>query len=103
MAFMPLLASTNNFFRIGNYAEAVLWILVATAFGVCALRGGRARGRCAFAGVVFLLFGLSDVVEVQTGAWWRPWWLFTWKALCVLSMLWLLWDYLRRRRQHMWR
>jgi len=100
MAFMPLLAATNNFFRTGNYAEAAFWILVATVFGVLAFRGGHARrSRCAFATVAFLLFGLSDIVEVQTGAWWRPWWLFTWKATCVLGMLWLLWDYLRRRRQ----
>jgi hypothetical protein len=32
-------------------------------------------------------FGLSDLVESQTGAWWTPWWLFAWKALCVLGLL----------------
>ena len=102
MVFIPLLAATNNLFLTGNYAEAVLWIVVAMLFGALTFREGRARrSGCACAPVVFLLFGLSDLVEVQTGAWWRPWWLLTWKALCVLSMLWLLWDHLRRRRHVM--
>jgi len=100
MTYIPLLAATNNFFRAGNHAEAVLWILVAVVFGVFAIkRRGLARRRCAIAVPVFFFFGMSDVVEVHTGAWWRPWWLFAWKATCVLGMLWLLWDYLRRRRQ----
>jgi len=34
-----------------------------------------------------LLFGISDLVEVQTGAWWDPWWLFTLKAFCVVIFL----------------
>jgi hypothetical protein len=102
MAFTPLPAATDNLFRTGNYAEAVLWLLIATAFGVFATkRGGLARRRCAMAVPVFFLFGMSDVVEVHTGAWWHPWWLFAWKALCIASMLWLLWDYLRARRRSM--
>ena len=74
-------------------------MLVAVVFGVFSIRRcGPARRRCTIATIVFFLFGMSDVVEVQTGAWWRPWWLFAWKALCVLAMLGLLWDYLRRRQ-----
>jgi hypothetical protein len=99
MLFTPPVAASSDFFRTGNYAEAVLWILVAAVFGVFAIRRrGPARRRCAIAVVVFFLFGMSDVVEVQTGAWWRPWWLFIWKTLCVLAMLGLLCDYLRRRQ-----
>jgi hypothetical protein len=98
MLITPPVAVTGDFFRTGNYAEAVLWMLVAAVFGVFAMRrSGLARRRCAIAVVVFFLFGMSDVVEVQTGAWWRPWWLFTWKAFCVLAMLGLLWNYLHRR------
>jgi len=37
--------------------------------------------------VVFVLFGISDLVETQTGAWWKPWWLLVWKVLCVHAML----------------
>jgi len=49
------------------------------------------------AAVAFVAFGGSDVVESFTGAWWRPWWLFAWKAACVLGLLVLLAR--RRRRQ----
>ena len=99
MVLTPMLAATSDFFRIGNYAEAALWMLVAVVFGVFAIRrGGLARRRCAIAAPVFFLFGMSDVVEVQTGAWWRPWWLFAWKAVCVLGMVLLLAGYLRGRR-----
>ena len=102
MADTPLLAATDGFLQTGNYAEAALWIALAVVFGVCAIkRGGLTRRRCATAVPVFFLFGMSDVVEVHTGAWWRPWWLFVWKALCIVSMLWLLWDYLRARRRSM--
>jgi hypothetical protein len=38
------------------------------------------------ASVLFLLFGLSDLVEAQTGAWWRPWWLLMWKGLCIVGL-----------------
>jgi len=35
------------------------------------------------AAVAFLAFAGTDLVEMQTGAWWRPWWLLVWKAACV--------------------
>jgi hypothetical protein len=94
-----LLLAAGDIFQIGNYAEAGLWILVAIVFGVFATRrSGTARRRCVLAVPVFLFFGLSDVVEVRTGAWWRPWWLFAWKATCVLGMIVLLAAHLRGRR-----
>ena len=93
------LPAANDFFRTGNYLEAALWITVAGVFAVLAARRqGTVRRRCALATVTFFLFGLSDIVEVRTGAWWRPWWLLAWKATCVLAMLWLLWRHMRDRR-----
>jgi len=50
------------------------------------------------AAFVFLAFGLSDLVETQTGAWWKPWWLFVWKALCVHAMLALFFLHRRHTR-----
>ena len=84
-----LVAAT--FFDTANYLEAALWGVIALVFAAyAARRRGRARRRCAVAAVTFLLFGLSDVVEVEKGAWWRPWWLLAWKGICVLSMILLL-------------
>ena len=36
------------------------------------------------AAVAFFGFGISDLIEAQTGAWWEPIWLFFFKAACVL-------------------
>ena len=76
-------------FILANYLEACLW----TTFAVMAFlrRRGPASGWLAAA---LLMFGVSDVVEAQTGAWYRPWPLLVLKSLCVLSIAisgWLLW------------
>ena len=74
--------------RTFNYAEAALW----AAFGAGLLwkpgtgrRGDPWLGRVA--GVTLLAFGASDLVEASTGAWYDPWWLFSWKAVCVACLL----------------
>jgi len=38
-------------------------------------RGGVRRG--------FFCFALSDFIEIQTGAWWDPWWLLLLKGSCL--------------------
>lgn len=69
-----------------NLVEAAIWAL----FGVILL-GAAARRRpgwrhAVVAGAAFLAFGASDLVEVRTGTWWRPWWLLAWKAGCVVVL-----------------
>ena len=82
----------------GNYIEAFIWFCFAIGFAVDAGKtSGKTRINRLITTLTFLLFGGSDIVEVQTGAWWSPWWLFVWKASCVLSMAILLWVYLRDR------
>lgn len=82
----------------GNYIEAVIWFIFAGAFAVSAIKNRNlVRLHRIIATFTFLLFGLSDIVEVQTGAWWHPWWLFVWKSLCVLSMFCLLIFHLKMR------
>jgi len=82
----------------GNYIEAFFWFCFAIGFAVNAGKtSGKTRINRLITTIIFLLFGGSDIVEVQTGAWWSPWWLFVWKASCVLSMAILFWVYLRDR------
>ena len=84
----------------GNYIEAGIWIAIALGFGVRIIRrSGTEPEQALMAFLTFFFFGLSDVIEVQTGAWWHPWWLFVWKSLCVFSMAALLINYLRSRSQ----
>ncbi|RMF85294.1 MAG: hypothetical protein D6744_01640 [Planctomycetota bacterium] len=98
MSPLGLLAQEDVFVR-GNQSEAALWLLVAAAFAWYAWRqDGVRRRRCWQAAGVFLAFGISDLAEIRTGGWWKPWWLFAWKAACVVAMVWLLIDDIRRKR-----
>ena len=60
---------------------------------------GGIRRDCLLAALVLVAFGASDWFEANTGnEWWHPWWLFLWKAACVLALLTLLALAWRRRR-----
>jgi hypothetical protein len=87
---------------IGNYIEAGFWILIGLAFLV---RNRRLRppyfALPIGAGITFVLFGCSDVVEAQTGAWWRPWWLLLWKGACLLALAYCYLRYRFLRARHL--
>jgi len=70
-----------------NAVEAVFWIVLGVLTALFA--GGRLPG---FTGILriwlvctLIAFGISDLCELRTGAWWRPWWLLVWKGACLLS------------------
>ena len=65
-------------FVYGNYVEAAVW----AAMGLIALIK-RPNRPTVFLGLTLLAFGGSDVVEASTGAWYDPWWLLAWKAVCI--------------------
>src|SRR5687768_8223826 len=92
---MPVITDEFRFF---NLVEAGLWFVVAVvAAAIGVRRSGRVRGRCFVLAATLIAFGFSDVVETTTGAWWRPWWLLCWKAICVAILLTLLVEHYRRR------
>jgi uncharacterized membrane protein YhaH (DUF805 family) len=73
--------------EIGNLIEAGLWGGVAVGMSLAAALAARPwRRTCMWLAPVFLVFGVSDLIEAQTGAWWRPWWLLALKAACVLAI-----------------
>jgi hypothetical protein len=59
--------------------------------------GASVRQR-AFLVLAFVLFGISDLIEIRTGAWWRPTWLLVWKGICLIAIAWMLFDIWRRKR-----
>jgi hypothetical protein len=94
-----LLPAALQFFRLSNYIEAALWTLIALIFAAFAIQLKRARrGHLITAAITFLLFGISDIVEASTGAWYRPVWLLIWKGGCLAIFAWLLIGYVRRQR-----
>ena len=73
-----------------NYLEAGLWFLIATVLCLAAAKRGTSNpyfGVLVTTAVTFLVFGISDVIEAHTGAWWRPVGLLALKAICILMLL----------------
>ena len=96
-----LTAVITRAFQISNYIEAGFWICIGISFALAAFRQtGIARRQCRIAAVIFVLFGVSDLVESTTGAWYRPWWLLVWKGFCLLVFAWLLIEYLRSTKNN---
>jgi hypothetical protein len=81
-----------------NYWEG--WFGIILGAFVLAVSVFKQRRVGWFSVVLFLLlatFGLSDFVEIQTGAWYRPWWLLAWKGFCVAGFLWMWYVYRKRK------
>ena len=78
---------------IYNAVEAAWWGVLGVGLLI-----GKGRGETRvyrrWLGVVLVVFGASDVIEIWTGAWWRPWWLGVLKVACgflivMVAMLWV--------------
>jgi hypothetical protein len=70
-----------------NFFEGILWTAIGVTFAFRAIRNTKFRGLQIGASVSFVLFGVSDFIEMHTGAWYTPWTLFALKAACVTSFL----------------
>ena len=85
--WMPKRETLMDGLAIFNSLEAAFWMIV----GVLVFRKSRLSGRYrrlgSIASVWFVLFGFSDVWEVFSGAWWRPWPLFALKASCIAALV----------------
>ena len=84
-----------DFVTVFNAIEAVWWF----ACGVLLWRFGQRRAVhqlwSRLTAIALLIFGASDVIEVFTGAWWRPWWLAVIKIACGVSItvgVWIMWE-----------
>ncbi len=71
-----------------NRVECAIWIVA----GAWVLRrtwrqASPRRAAGALATAAFAAFAVSDVAEIQTGAWYRPWWLLAWKAACIACLI----------------
>ena len=83
-------------FETVNLIEGILWICIGGCFGVSLVRS-ELRGAKSMAAFTFIVFGISDFVQIQSGAWWKPWWLLLWKAACVGMMFVLIVYYYKSR------
>lgn len=85
-----------------NHLESVLWFLMALALFAALLKNGFAGPYAkilACGSLSFALFGISDIIEASTGAWWRPVWLLAIKAVCIVMFIGCYLAYRRIKRR----
>jgi hypothetical protein len=87
---------TQHVFNFFNICEGVLWIGIALGFAFVYGRRRQNGDLMAAAGLLFATFGLSDFVEIQTGGWYKPWWLLAWKSPNLLGLA-IVYALFRRR------
>jgi hypothetical protein len=74
---------------IFNGCEATLWLVFAVIVAVRFRNSEIGIRRTArIMAVFFVLFAASDVIEMQTGAWWRPPGLLILKGACLVGLTW---------------
>lgn len=80
-------AFVQHVFSVFNLCEGLLWLGIAVGFGFVYHKRRQNAALMAAAGLLFMTFGLSDFVEIQTGGWYKPWWLLAWKAFNLLGFI----------------
>mgnify|MGYP001601553705 CR=1 FL=1 len=90
-------ALIDHAFGIFNLCEGTLWIGIAVGFAVVYYRKRQNPDLMLASGLLFLAFGISDYVEIETGGWYKPWWLLLWKASTLLGFF-IVHILFRRRR-----
>ena len=77
---MSLDTAIQQIFTIFNLLEGLLWLGISAGFASAICISRRNTDLKAVAALLFLMFGVSDFVEIHTGGWYKPWWLLAWKA-----------------------
>lgn len=74
---------TWDFVQLFNIIEALYWSALGIGVGLAYRQRPPPISRTAVSlSITLLIFGLSDAIEVITGAWWKPWWLAMLKITC---------------------
>ena len=77
-----------NASEIYNWVEVILWPSVGLACLIGTFcKQGKIPGQIWLLALAFAVFGLSDYIELQTGAWWKPWWLLAMKVGCTSAFI----------------
>lgn len=87
-------------FATFNTAEACFWIVIGISCFFVSQRAPKRYHRVSLcAGIIFVLFGISDVMEVIYGSFLEDGllWLFAWKILSVIGILYVIGWYLYLR------
>lgn len=73
-----------------NYGEAALWFTIGTGMLIAAIIRRKEKEWVKvyiIATFAFFLFGVSDLIEAKTGAWWKPRGLLVLNGICILAFI----------------
>ncbi len=89
-----MIQQLRELLSVGNLLEAGLWFVFAAIFVALAFRTAQRKRRLSIIlAITFVAFAISDVIESQTGAWWRPLWLLVLKGGCLIVFCYAAWEY----------
>ena len=73
-----------------NFYEAILWFIIGISLLATALLDKSKnlyKTNLIISAILFFAFGVSDLIEMQTGAWWKPIGLLILKGACIIGFL----------------
>lgn len=77
-----------------NQLEALFWWVVAGTIFIKSRDLDESRKRIArICGKVFILLGITELIEAEIGAWWTPLWLYIIKAGCAVTLAFCFFKY----------
>ena len=73
-----------------NLYEAILWFVIAVTLFASAIFDKSKifyKTNLIVSAILFFVFGVSDLIEMQTGVWWRPMSLLIMKGACIIGFV----------------
>ncbi len=83
-----------------NLYESIFWIVIGiVCYIISRYLPFKYKSILISAFLIFVLFGISDFIEIKTQGFLYPiiWWLLTWKVVGVIAIIFLIIWYLRLR------
>ncbi len=83
-----LLVFSNLDFRTFNLIEGINWIVLGLfALSLSNSVPKKHKKLTIFAFMTLIIFGITDFIEIKTGAYWIPSWLLALNILCIAGMI----------------
>lgn len=74
-----------SYVDVFNGFEAVLWASLAVWNLMRTTQ--QPRQQVWLISGTLVLFAISELIELKTGAWWKPWWLAILKGVCIAVLI----------------
>jgi len=86
-----------------NLYEAILWFVIAVVLFATAIfdkSKSLYKTNLYVSAALFFAFGISDLIEIQTGAWWHPIGLLVLKGACIVGLVFCFIKYLQIQKNN---